>query len=370
MSMKKLKDHYDELFLRQLAEDFSQFDNTFKKSNFLKCFEGEQWEEQTLRERMVTIAKGYHDNSDFGYEESIEVLDKLPIRIDGFYYIFLNDFVSLYGCSKEKWDASMKAMEKFTKKNSAEFAIRAFLTYDFKKTMKQMEKWSKSKNEHLRRLSSEGIRPRLPWGKQVAALFTHTDEIVAILSRLRNDESLYVRRSVANNINDLAKGTPETVVEIIKEWGMDNPDVAWILQHGTRTLRKHGHPEVMRLMGYACEDVPIKVSKASLKANERKAVINKDTSVLNYKVTVQSDSEIKVKLGLAVEFVKANKTTSKKIFHLKDQKIIGKVVLEGCKKYSWLDLSTRIHYPGKHRFTLLVNGKETTSITITVNPCE
>ena len=366
MSRKKLKDYYDSTFLKQLAEDFKQLDNTFNKNEFLKCFKGKKWEKQTLRERMITIVKGYHNFSSLNYERSIDVLNKLPIRMDGFYYIFLNDYVSLYGCSHEMWDISMKAMESFTQKNSAEFAIRSFLSYDFKKTMKQMKKWSKSKNEHLRRLSSEGIRTRLPWGKQVDDLFVHTDEIISILNVLKSDESLYVRRSVANNINDLAKDSPEVVVNIIKSWGMNDSKVEWILQHGTRTLRKHGHSEVMELMGYASEGKPIKVVEPSLKVLENSATINQDTSSFNYKVELKSDEEIKVKLGLAIMFVKANNKVSKKIFHLKDKKIIGDTLLKGEKKYPWIDLSTRKHYPGDHQVTLLVNGQEVASTTVTV----
>ena len=125
------------------------------------------------------------------------------------------DYVECYGL--EHFDSSISALETFTKYSSAEFAVRPFIMRYEQKMMSQMRKWSRSKNHHLRRLSSEGCRPRLPWSMALPAFKQDPTAILTIISALLSDGSEYVRRSVANNLNDISKDHPEIVIEITRQ---------------------------------------------------------------------------------------------------------------------------------------------------------
>ncbi len=116
--------------------------------------------------------------------------------------------------------------------------------------MKQMLVWSKHEHWGVRRLSSEGCRPRLPWAMALPNLKEDPAPIIPILENLKNDPARFVRLSVANNLNDIAKDNPEIVIDLVKKWKGESKEVDWIIKHGCRTLLKQGNPEVMELFGF------------------------------------------------------------------------------------------------------------------------
>ena len=152
------------------------------------------------------------------YEEAIIILRKVAPNLSNHTLasIVFPDFVEVYGL--EDWDVSLPALEWFTQYSTSEYAVRPFIQQAPDIMIEQMMKWSFHHNHHVRRLASEGIRPRLPWGIALQQFKVDPTPIIPILTNLKEDESLYVRKSVANNLNDISKDHPAIVLDLAKEW--------------------------------------------------------------------------------------------------------------------------------------------------------
>ncbi len=184
------------------------------------------------------------------FREKVEVLHRLAPKIEhGFVAIFLSDFVASYGL--HDFDFSLDALRGFTKHGSAEFAVRPFLIADQKRALKTMRRWAEDECEHVRRLASEGSRPRLPWGMRLPSLVTDPSPTAPILEALKGDSALYVRKSVANHLNDITKDHPEWVMQRLEAWDLREERQSWIAKHACRTLIKRGHPRALQLFGFA-----------------------------------------------------------------------------------------------------------------------
>ena len=178
--------------------------------------------------------------------------------------VFL-DFVEVFGL--DDYEASIPALEYFTQYMSAEFAVRPFIVKYPKQMLAQMLVWSKHTNPDVRRLSSEGSRPRLPWGIALPALKKDPAPVLPILEELKLDPSESVRRSVANNLNDIAKDHPEVTLQVLHSWqALDREEIAAITRHALRTLLKDGHPQALELLGYPPPQLT--VSSLSLTARQ------------------------------------------------------------------------------------------------------
>jgi len=290
------------------------------------------------------------------YEDALKVLYEIEEYCSGFPYLIFPDFVEVFGQAPNHWELSMEALERFTRNSSAEFAIRPFLIRDPQRGMKQMEIWSTHENEHVRRLASEGCRPRLPWGISLPLFKKDPGPVLYVLEQLKEDPSLYVRKSVANNLNDITKDNPEAVLETASRWIGKNPLTDWILRQGLRTLIRKGNPVAQALFGYADNSNELTVS-ASITAWP--SVLNiGETCELNYELALKEGESLHLRIEYGIDFVKANGTASRKIFLLSDKTACGGAVLNGKKSCSFADLSTRRHYPGIHNIVLLVNGQE------------
>ncbi len=148
----------------------------------------------------------------------------------------ISKFIELYGL--EDVDASLTAIEELTKRSTGEYAIRPFLKQYPAKTMKKMNAWSRSKNFHLRRLASEGCRPKLPWAAKLDIFIENPEPVFLILARLMEDDVAFVRRSVANNIADYLKVNKSAALAFMKPYrASKHPHTKWILKHATRRLR-------------------------------------------------------------------------------------------------------------------------------------
>jgi len=154
-----------------------------------------------------------------------------------FYWVMpLGKFVEKYGL--EDFDVSIQAIEEITKRNTGEYAIRPFIRKYPQKTIKVMQKWSKSKNFHLRRLASEGARPKLPWSTKLDTFIEEPKPVFMILKNLIEDEIKFVQKSVANNLTDYLKVNKKAAIEFIKKHQKsDNKNTQWILKHATRKLK-------------------------------------------------------------------------------------------------------------------------------------
>ncbi|MBK6757546.1 MAG: DNA alkylation repair protein [Moraxellaceae bacterium] len=161
------------------------------------------------------------------------------------------DYVAVYGLNHP--DLALQTLKILTPLFTAEFAIRPFLQHHFDLTYGYLQAWAKDENHHVRRLASEGCRPRLPWGQRVPYLMSNHQQIMTILEQFKDDSSDYVQRSVANNLNDISKDYPEKVIGVAQRWLANEPTVhrQWIIKHATRGLVKAGHSDALALLGYS-----------------------------------------------------------------------------------------------------------------------
>ncbi|GAA0134438.1 DNA alkylation repair protein [Paenibacillus sp. YSY-4.3] len=365
-----LKLMYNEEFLSGFAEKVKRVYSPFEGATFIADVLAEPWDELELKARIRKISSTLGRFLPGNYEEALKVLYKIDEECVGFPYLFFPDFVEVYGQAEDHWELSMQALERFTSKSSAEFAVRPFLLREPERMMQQMMIWSKHNNEHVRRLSSEGCRPRLPWGQALPMFKRDPGPLLPLLEQLKADPSLYVRKSVANNLNDITKDHPSVVIRLACEWLGEHPDTDWIVRHACRNLIRKADPDIMKLFGYTdtadVEATPL-VSDAALSVDKAIVAIG-ENSELAYDIRFRKGDFLRVRMEYGIDFVKANGQTSRKLFRLVDRDLPGGTRLTGSRKHSWKDLTTRRHYPGEHRIVLLVNGREVASAAVEVVP--
>lgn len=348
-----LKDIYSNEFLTTFSQKVTKIYPHFANEQFILAVLDETWEDLSVRARAKHIATTLGLFLPAKYDEALDILFQLTETCQGFAYLFFPDFVTIYGKNETDWELSMTALETFTSASSSEFAIRPFLLMDSKRTMKQLTQWALHPNEHLRRLASEGCRPRLPWAEALPMFKENPQPVLDLLELLKDDSSLYVRKSVANNLNDISKDHPELVLNLAENWLGTNEKTNWIVRRACRTLIKDTHPQAMRLFGYALDEQA--VSKAAIGTTPTTITIG-ETCELDYTVHLSTKQATQVRIEYGIDFVKANGKTSRKKFLLSDKKIQGEYCWTGTRTHKWANLTTRRHYPGKHVIVLLVNG--------------
>lgn len=353
-----LKDIYSRDFLINFGGMVKSACKAFDTTAFVAAVMDETWDTLPLKARTRRISKKLGSFLPSDYERALDILYAIADACEGFPYLFFPDFVAVYGKNEKYWELSMNALEFFTQKSSSEFAIRPFILSDPERVMRRMAIWAEHPNEHVRRLSSEGCRPRLPWGEALPMFKKNPAPVLAILELLKTDPSLYVRNSVANNLNDIAKDNPDKVLETTRSWIGQNPDTDWILRHGCRTLIRKANRDAMELFGYTTfEDQPPLITFASLSVQPSALAIG-DSCEVQYSLDICDGDPVHVRIEYGIDFVKAYGKTSRKSFLLSDKTVEGGAHLTVMRKHSFSEMTTRRHYPGSHRIVLLVNGRE------------
>jgi hypothetical protein len=199
----------------------------------------------------------------------------------------------------------------------------------------------------------------LPWAMALPEFKNDPKKIIPILEKLKDDESEYVRKSVANNLNDISKTNPETVLNICEKWQGKSENTDWIIKHGCRTLLKTGNKRAMLLFGFAN---PKNIHVKNVKVNKPNLKIG-DAVTFTFDLEVNSKTEKLVRLEYIVHYVKKNNKISPKVFQIKESNL-NPGVHKIEKKQSFENVSTRTHSPGKHLIEIKVNGEVKNSISI------
>jgi 3-methyladenine DNA glycosylase AlkC len=284
------------------------------------------------------------------FKKAVEILLAIVPKVKGFEAIVLPDYVEVYG--QNDWDTSLPALGELTKAGSSEFAIRPFLNKDLKRAMKYMNAWADNEDFKVRRFASEGCRPRLPWASGVPALKKDPSLILPILEKLKDDPEEFVRKSVANNLNDISKDHPELVLDICERWQGTTKNTDWIIKHACRTLLKQGNKGAMLLFGFAN---PEKMRVENLAFSDNSPKIGADIS-FSFNLKLETVQKQKVRLEYLVHYVKSSGKASPKVFQIKEVEMTpGAHSI--TKKHSFQNMSTRKHYPGPHKFEVVVNGE-------------
>jgi 3-methyladenine DNA glycosylase AlkC len=261
-------------------------------------------------------------------------------------------FIARYGLAHP--EAAFRLQEELTKRFTCEFSIRFFIERYPEEAFDQLRKWIGDSDAHLRRLASEGTRPRLPWAPRLRGFQMDPAPVIALLERLKDDPERYVQRSVANNINDISKDHPELAVELCRRWLVDAPPGRqWIVQHAMRDLVKKGHAGALSLFGV--NKAP-KVAIGQIKLAPAKV---KKGQSLRFSFTLASASARRQDLVVdyIVHFVKANGQSRPKVFKLAKLSLGAGTNIDLSAKVSFADLTTRKHYPGLHRLEAQINGR-------------
>ena len=284
---------------------------------------------------------------------SIETPEIYPgNRISTFLYMPFTEYVSKFGL--DHFDESMLAQYELTKLFTAEFSIRPFIEKHEARTLNQLREWTDDPNEHIRRLVSEGTRPRLPWGSRLKRFQKNPKPVIELLELLKDDESLYVRRSVANNLNDIGKDNPDILIATVKRWIKDaDENRSWIVRHALRSLIKKGNPDALEILGYASgEDIKLVSSQIT-----PKTVQLGDSVVVSFIIKNSSGKTQSVMIDFRIHYVKANGSARPKVFKLSSKELKAGDETELSKRVSLREMTTRNHYPGEHKVDVILNGR-------------
>jgi 3-methyladenine DNA glycosylase AlkC len=274
-----------------------------------------------------------------------------------FRYLPHTCFVATFGL--EHFETSMQAQYELTKRFTAEGSIRPFLVRYPEQTLERLRHWAADPNVHVRRLVSEGTRPRLPWAPRLRAFQEDPAPVLALLELLKDDPQRYVQRSVANNLNDIAKDHPERVVDVCRRWregAAAGAGVAagrqWIVGHALRSLVKKGDAGALGLLGAGAAP---RIELRQVKITPRRPCIGSQVSIA-FEVASTGRVAQDLMIDYRVHFVKANGAARVKVFKLKRVQLPARGALQLRSKISLADMTTRKHYAGRHALELLVNG--------------
>ncbi len=346
-----LKAEFSPEFVEKLATAFKDQWAPFNANSFLVSVINKDWENRELKERMrhITLMLGETLPSD--YQKAIDILVKVAPQFTGLSAIIFPDFIQVFGV--QHFSKSIPALQAVTEFSTSEFAVRPFIEQYGDQMIQVMLDWTTHENEHTRRLASEGCRPRLPWAPALGGFKKKPGPILPILERLRADESLYVRKSVANNLNDISKDHPDLVLNIAENWLTDNhKHTNWIVKHALRGLLKKGNKKALSLFGFGDTEF---VSVSALTLDKQQLNIG-DVLQFSFNMTWNGKEKVKLRLEYGIDYVKSNGKTNRKVFQLKESEFFPNKVYEFVKKQSFEQRTTRKHYPGEHQITILVNG--------------
>jgi 3-methyladenine DNA glycosylase AlkC len=347
-----IKDLFNEQTVSDLAEAFHVAYRPFEREVFLTAVFDAGWSARALKERIRHITVVLHGQLPEDYGAALTILRQAMPGVEGIVQWVFTDYVEVYGL--DDWDASIPVLEEFTERMSAEFAIRPFIVRYPRRTMTQMLTWAGHESAEVRRLASEGCRPRLPWGIRLQDLVADPSPILPILERLKDDESESVRRSVANNLNDISKDHPDVVLDLLRGWQADaSDDTRWITGHALRTLLKQGHPEALALLGYGSAH---RITVHNLTVEPHHIQIGQEVT-LSFDVESLADEPLNLMIDYVVYHMRANGRRSPKVFKLSKKTIQPGEVLQIVKKHSFAPVTTRKYYPGAQAIEPKINGK-------------
>ncbi len=348
--MEPLKEMFNQAYFEKLAAVLGT-ELKIDRKGFLE-FATHDLTGLSLNQRMRRASETLQLHLPPDFKKSMKILKQVAPKMPrGYTSLVFPDFVGLYG--KQHFDVSMDALKYFTSFGSSEFAVREFLRADFERAIHVMKTWATDTNVHVRRLASEGSRPRLPWSFKLQQVIDDPGLTTPILNALKSDKELYVKKSVANHLNDIAKEHPEYMLSTVGKWNQGDPHTAWIIRHGSRSLIKSGHPGALGLFNFKTN---VKVSVEKLKISPPQVKLG-DSLNFEFLITSGSNKTQKLAVDYIVHYKKSSGALSAKVFKLKELDLSPRQTLLVSKKQVIKDFTTRKHHAGKHLLEIQVNGK-------------
>ena len=252
----------------------------------------------------------------------------------------------------DDFERSLALLKDMTKRSTAEFDVRYFLLADQKRALKIISGWVGDNNVHVRRLVSEGTRPRLPWAMRLPKLIADPSPTVPLLHALRDDPEEYVRRSVANHLNDIAKDHPDLVADIAEEWMQDaNAQRRRLIRHACRTLIKQGHKKVLEVFGYASPKIVLDGLAVGANNVDFGSAVQFSCDIVS-----RSRQEQSLVIDYLLHLKKANGLQSAKVFKWKTVSLGARQTISLQREHTIRPITTRRYYPGTQAISLRING--------------
>lgn len=355
-----LKKYFDERVPQTIAVQISSVWPEFPSDTFLRDALVD-YEALGLMDRGRQIARSLRAHLPSAYPEALTILLRSvgdrPQRTEGdggmasFLYLPHLQFVEIHGV--RDFEPSMRALHFLTQRFTGEYAVRPFLERYEEEALAVLRQWAHDPDPQVRRLVSEGTRPRLPWAGRLRRFQEDPGPVLELLELLRDDADAAVRRSVANNLNDIGKDHPERLLDVAREWivGAGEQRQA-LIRHALRSLIKAGNPAALKILGFEpSAGIQLTVPRLEPAEVRRGEAIEIAFDLRNAAPTAQL-----LLVDLRVHYRKANGSTSPKVFKLRTVELPSGAVTSFRKRLSLADLTTRRHHPGVHRVEALING--------------
>ncbi|WP_145856505.1 DNA alkylation repair protein [Pedobacter suwonensis] len=353
-----LKNLYSAAFYDRLTTALAATIPGFDKGLFIKKIFVPEFESKELKERMKHTTRVLHDFLPEDYPQTITLIKKIigQLRIQGIgedslAYMFLPDYIETYGI--DDLASSVEALEFVTQFVSCEFAVRPFILKYENEMILRMQEWSLHESLKVRRLASEGSRPRLPWAMGIPFLKKDPTSILPILENLKTDPSEYVRRSVANNLNDIAKDHPHVVLNMAKKWSGLGAETDAIIKHGSRTLLKQGHANILK--HYGLDDAGILLKDFKILTPQ---IGIGESLEFSFSIFNSNPAEQKVRLEYAIYYKKQNGQNTKKVYKISERIYPAGATINIIRKQKFVLITTRKFHLGDHQISIIINGAE------------
>ena len=357
-----LKSFFSPALVRRLAADIERVHPAFDATAFVRLA-STGLDELELLDRGKHIARALADHLPESYPAAVDILLRSlgPVHASDelvgagmapFYYLPHVLFVAERGL--DDFDVSIQVQYELTKRFSAESSIRPYLAKHPERTFAVLREWARDRNPHVRRLVSEGTRLRLPWAMRVAWLDEHPERVLQLLELLKDDDATVVRRSVANNLNDLGKVHPNLLARTCAAWlDKASPERRALIEHALRSAVKRGDPDALRLLGYGTK---ASVAVERLQISPARIRIGGRVSI-SFALRSKARAPQEVLVDLAVHFVKANGTAAPKVFKLARAALEPGGRVELRTSVSMAVHTTRKPRPGRHAVDVIINGQ-------------
>jgi 3-methyladenine DNA glycosylase AlkC len=357
------KNVFDRDLISMIGGHFAARDPVFDREGF-EAMAGDGLEalEFKARSRRITSALEVHLPSDFARARRL-IFDSLHPDVEapiggasdarglrGWALMPVADFVAARGIGD--FDASMDLLAEMTCRFTSEFAVRPFILANQPRAMAHVGRWALHANPHVRRLASEGSRPRLPWGVRLAPFVEDPSPLLPLLGTLRDDPSEYVRRSVANSLNDISKDHPDLMAEIAQDWLRGaSPERSRLVRHACRTLVKRGHAGALAALGFGAAVIILdRITLATPQVTLGGALV--------FEVTLRSGEkrERSIALDYAIHHRKADGGRTPKVFKWKVLRLGAGETVRLSRKHPMRSVTTRVYRNGGHRVEVVANG--------------
>ncbi len=349
---KLWKDQLGHNQIVRITDEVTKAFKSFKADAFVEKVESDGYYDLELKERIGQIADRLWEFLPDNYSRAINILIKIAPKLPEFENWCLTTVIEKYGL--DDFDESIRGLKELTSHGTSEFGIRPFMIKYTNQIMPILMQWTDDPNEHIRRLAAEAVRPRGVWVAHIDKFKKNPTPVIELLDKLKADKSLYVRKAVANCLNDISKEHPDKVLAVAKRWQKTKcTETDWIVKRACRSLLKQGSPEALALFGFT-KDLQIELTL--FKFNPTRVKLGGEANI-SIEINSTASQPQKLSIDYAVTYAKKDKKRSRKVFKFSEKSLPASGNLFLSTKHSFRQMSTRQHYPGKHQLELIINGR-------------